>query len=92
MMAFTILGFPIPQLQPLLPPPSKLPPSSEAGDMLGCLNDGVQIPGWVGGDWGGGWTYFLAQPYLPVAAGRLLDPSYLTLITWCCTDGGFQAP
>lgn len=44
-MARTLLGFPIPQLQPLLPPPSKLPPSSEAGDILGCLNDGVQIPG-----------------------------------------------
>lgn len=36
-MASTLLGFPTPKLQRFLHLPSRLPPPSDAGDILGCL-------------------------------------------------------
>lgn len=68
-MASTLLGFPTPKLQRFLHLPSRLPPPSDAGDILGCLlvmesrvRGGVSTP--------------LLSPAPPSrAAGRLLDPS-----------------
>lgn len=77
-MVLTLLGFPTPQLQPLLPPLSRLPPSSEAGDILDCLDDVVQSLGLS--------PHF--SPALPSdgswqAAGPLLpDTDHMVLHRW----------
>lgn len=80
----TLLDFPTPQLQPLLPPPSRLPPPLDKGDILGCLLMESRAQG-------------VGPSYKPCSTVQwqlagFCTPSYLTLTTWCCTDGGFQAP
>ena len=67
-MASTLLGLPTPKLQRFLPLPSRLPPPSDAGDILGCLL--------VKESRARGRLTPLLSPAPPSrAAGRLLDPS-----------------